>query len=771
MKNWRLTTFIVMSLFVAITSCKKDDGNNEQPITPTEVNESIDQNGYTIIEASLPNGIMYFRLLSDNKAEVVGRSTFYDNEHIDEGYLYKGNVSIPSSFSYPTRGSYVVTSIDELAFANCINLLSIDIPTTIVSIGSKAFSNCVSLTTVTTRPNSPPRCDASIFNNCTSLRTILVPDDKIAQYQSANGWINYKSIIQGINGGSGGGSAQDPTIISTQEIVNNQGTVIVEAEFEDGSKMYFAILSPTTASVVNRSWFYIDGNETQGWAYRGDIIIPSSFTHLGTNYTITEINHGAFASCPLVTSIIMPNTITTIGNGAFSDCLNMTHISTSNSLTSVGYNGFKGCSALECISLPNSLTVINNGTFWGCTSLTELALPTSLQGIGTNAFSECSGLTEISLPLSLQNIGPYAFSGVRFESIIIPRHVQSIGIGAFEAESMYFDAENCSTAGPFTKIKEIVFSENVTSVPSSICNNNTELENVVLSNTITIIGEGAFSGCSSLASLDIPNSVEIIGTHIPNSSSQGVFQNCIALTTIVFGNNLKVLDNNAFLNCTGLTSVVFDNSKANIGYKAFSGCTNLTNVNLGDSIVSISAGAFYNCCNLYSISIPNSTYSLGNEVFFGCTNLHSVVLGESIDCIPHYAFYNCSSITSIAIPNSALYIGERSFQGCTSLTSITISDNVNSISNEAFKGCSNLESLVIGQSVEYIARGAFDNCNSLSVVNCLPNTPPTIGNLSSPNFLLFPHSPLQVIYVPLASVEDYNNASGWKWYENKIVGI
>ena len=139
MKNWCLTTFIVLLLFVTITSCKKDNNDNNQPITPTEVNESIDENGYTILEMSLSNGKMYFRLLTDNEAEVVGRSAFYDEEHIENGYLYKGDVSIPSSFSYSTRSTYVVTSIDEFAFANCVDLISIDFPNTIVTIGKKRF--------------------------------------------------------------------------------------------------------------------------------------------------------------------------------------------------------------------------------------------------------------------------------------------------------------------------------------------------------------------------------------------------------------------------------------------------------------------------------------------------------------------------------------------------------------------------------------------------------------------------------------------------------
>ena len=53
------------------------------------------------------------------------------------------------------------------------------------------------------------------------------------------------------------------------------------------------------------------------YSYEGDIVIPSSVTLRGVNYSVTSIANNAFNGCKQVTSVTFPNSITSIGNYAF----------------------------------------------------------------------------------------------------------------------------------------------------------------------------------------------------------------------------------------------------------------------------------------------------------------------------------------------------------------------------------------------------------------------------------------------------------------------
>ena len=68
-----------------------------------------------------------------------------------------------------------VTSIGDLAFANCYGLTSVTIPNSVTSIGSSAFSGCRGLTTITI-PNSVTSIGSFAFQNCSGLTTITIPN-------------------------------------------------------------------------------------------------------------------------------------------------------------------------------------------------------------------------------------------------------------------------------------------------------------------------------------------------------------------------------------------------------------------------------------------------------------------------------------------------------------------------------------------------------------------------------------------------------------------
>ena len=88
-----------------------------------------------------------------------------------------------------------------------------------------------------------------------------------------------------------------------------------------------------TAEVTDRSGKY----------YSGEVVIPSSITVEGKEYTVTSIGNEAFYHCSGLTSVTIPN-----------------------SVTSIGEKVFFGCSGLTSVNIPNSVTSIGNSAFWDC---------------------------------------------------------------------------------------------------------------------------------------------------------------------------------------------------------------------------------------------------------------------------------------------------------------------------------------------------------------------------------------------------------------------
>ena len=87
-----------------------------------------------------------------------------------------------------------------------------------------------------------------------------------------------------------------------------------------------------------------------GSAYTGDIVIPSTITHEGVEYTVTEIGGDTFAEST-ITSLTLPNTIIEIGMDAFEKCTTLEELVVPNSVTNCfcAFNKFIG---LKHLTLP-----------------------------------------------------------------------------------------------------------------------------------------------------------------------------------------------------------------------------------------------------------------------------------------------------------------------------------------------------------------------------------------------------------------------------------
>ena len=118
---------------------------------------------------------------------------------------------------------------------------------------------------------------------------------------------------------------------------------------------------------------------------------------------------------------------------------------------------------------------------------------------------------------------------------------------------------------------------------------------------MTSIGSSAFNGCSSLIYNEYDN-----GLYLGNADNPYlVFVEAkdTSITSCEINNRTKIILYNAFRDCSSsLESVVIGNSVTSIGQQAFENCSSLTKVTIPDSVTSIGFQAFENCSSLTTVN-------------------------------------------------------------------------------------------------------------------------------------------------------------------------
>lgn len=158
---------------------------------------------------------------------------------------------------------------------------------------------------------------------------------------------------------------EEPLELPSSQGVLHYGRVYVETvDGNELGKMYFMLISPNTAIVTSAADF---DSALVNRKYRGEVVIPETFSHLSQTYTVVGIKNNAFLECDELTLLDMPNTITLIEN-----------------------NAFEGCSSLEQVKLSNTVRLIRSGAFTRCSKLKEVELPTTVETLGDALFAGCS---------------------------------------------------------------------------------------------------------------------------------------------------------------------------------------------------------------------------------------------------------------------------------------------------------------------------------------------------------------------------------------------
>ena len=575
------------------------------PNTVTHINSYAFTQCQNLTEVTIPDGVT-----------TIGNYAFSSCSNLTSVAIHEGVTSIGygafcscnlQSLSLPnslqTIGNGSVSSNEDGAFEDNVNLTEVTISSNLTKIGDVAFRGCTSLNRVTL-PEGLTIIGKHAFRDCSKLQEITFPEslitiDAAAFYNCDLRELSFPKSLQTISDGISEGRSPfyDPygvfgkNIHLTKVVFQGSSTAIGTYAFHGCSSLSQVTL-PKGITTINVATFL-------GCSSLSSIALPES---------LAIIEGAAFFGCGLE-SIVFPQSLQIIADG----------VSIIGATTGSYYGAFENNYKLTKITIPNKVTSIGSWAFDQCTSLSEVILPEGLTTIGDNAFNYCSSLKTIQLPKTVSSISnAFAYSGL--VEIEIPERVTALS-----------DAFNgCS------QLKNVILPPTITSIGDNTFKDCKSLPTIALPQSLTAIGASAFEGCYVLDNIVLPSQVKTIGST--------AFRNCRVLREITIPDKVTTINSNVFQDCSALTSITLPNDITTIGYQAFLNCYSLKDFTLPDSLTTIDSYAFEMCKSLHVITMPSKVNSFGIYVFDGCAGLsHINMLPPTPPTIDYRTFYEAPS--------------------------------------------------------------------------------------------------------------------------------
>lgn len=657
------------------------------------------------------------------------------------------------------------TTIPNYTFVGCIALQNVTIPSTITVIGEEAFSGCTKLTQITNlNLENVTNLNKKAFYNCQALVLgDIVLNNSLVKNMGTHVFYQCKKLtgVEIVNDIEEQitiptNSFQNCTALTKVKLSSNV-TILGVSAFEGCTNLKtVSTLANATSGKITLDYVAQTGKNT----FKN----CKAITEIEVNSTC-NIGESTFEGMDNLVTARLKGTDVVLGKNAFKNCKKLTDINL-ESVKSYGTTVFANCTNLTKVDMGNS-TFIASGCFDSAKNLVEV-VGKNIQRIEQDAFKNCITLKDVKIDFTkVTEIGKYAFYNC-FDLVLKNYKLVNNEMVEQGGNFVIGSSQNPLTLGDYafsyafkTNPQSIVFDCEIVNskIPNYAFTDCLKLEKVYFNHSVTKLGANVFANCLSLievggAGFDFANLVEI---------GASVFSKCLALNipnngTLVFGDSLPTLGNNAFYGVLSVKNVEFKNSSMTaLPNSLFENCPNLKFVKFaeGTKIKTIGASTFSNCINLEEIvnlavvendEIKLTTVtSIGNNAFKNCKNLNwnkKLIVGANDQALSlgTSLFTNNFKLMNIEIRSNNLTILQTSmFEGCLYLESAVIPSTIITMNASAFKNCVNLVELkttnIDTQEIEYfdmkkvtnIGNSVFENCISLMFNG---NGVVELGNLS-----------------------------------------
>ena len=461
-------------------------------------------------------------------------------------------------------------------------------------------------------------------------------------------------------------SVNDKGGMSVEIKAQKSGSATIQANVED------SYISGYCSVTVLREFNVTDNIYLRSYTGRGgDWVnekgeVEHNVVEIPDDLGIVYIYPNAFYGNEYIEKVIIPEGVMTIMRATFFNCSNLREVVLPKTLTSIEYLAFANCNKLEKINLGNVHT-IGDSAFWGC-AMEELDL-SKCTYIDKYAFVYNSKLKSLDLS-RVGMIGGGAFAHcLGLETLVIPENT-SMGY-----DTLYLDSDGYSInrGGAF-----------------AFC---TGLKSVVIKSST--VGESAFFACFALESVVFENDVELIDVN--------AFAHCYALESVKFFGSVYKIDTFAFLRCTELREITLPDGLSVLGSNVFYGCDRL-------SVVKISSGALLDSVSVGSLGgleVEEFIVENGNKYL---SSEDGVLYDRAKKKLIAYPSAKVTSDYSFTVPDSVKTIGEAAFSGVRLLFNIDLR-NVEYIEANAFRDV--MFVYPVDNRIRYVT---FNNCNNIKYI-------------------------------------------------------
>lgn len=532
-------------------------------------------------------------------------------------------------------------TIEQRAFVNCTNLVSLGETASITSIGSEAFNGCESLSSIDLS-NCSSWPYASIFGNCKNLKEIKLPSTltEIPNY-----------LFCGCTG------------LTSFDFTNI--TKIGSSAFE-GTGLTSVVIPASVKDIADNTFKNCNNLKS---------------VDLGN---INSIGSSAFEGSN-IDSLTIPATISSIGYNAFPEInyitINATKVPSLGS--SFGQN-------VVVLVPEEALNAYKTADVWKDFAGQIFAIGAKLDyDVKTTAQDNAPGLLQQLDRNNLNNIVSLKVSGT----------INSYDIMLFRNKMDNLHHLDLSDADIVANPYEY-YQGNCTQ--DSILGNYafSELDKLITVKCPKSVKQiyGAFKNCNNLRSVVLPEQLEYIGKEEDWGSGNGPFSNCVNLKNIIF-NGCKEIGNNTFNGCSAIQQINIPEGVTRIGENAFYGCRSLESIIIPNGVETIEMSAFESCDNLRKISFPPSLKTINRFAFRYCSSLDSISL-PGLNSIGDEAFNGCTNLLELRVPSTLEKIEDGAFSDCNLEKIYAYTVLPISISQNTFDNFSSISLYVPTQSVD-----------------------------------------------------------------------
>jgi len=391
-----------------------------------KLNDDLFRGNTTIKTAALPSSLLYIgdncfkdaknlaaiKYENDDPSKVkllsLGVDAFKDTYWFDNtDTVTVGTVFIKyRGFSDRTQvivPAYIET-ISEYAFYNSDRLTTVvfEAGSKLREIGDSAFNACTRLSAITL-PSSLVKMGVNVFSDCTALITANLSNVAI-EILPTRTFANCSSLVTLTLNASVkefGLSAVDGC--SKLENITADGFCRVDGAF-------------AATGLSTTRWYAVPTEAGAHSLILGKVFVR--FTYIGSGTVSAEIPTGielilaeAFSGAAALKEVAIASSVKEIGSNAFFACVSLTTVTfdAGSLLTVIGHHAFASCSVLSSIVLPTGLLTIGSYAF-NRTALVEIDIPNTVISIGTFAFGEISTLETVKLSSEVLSLSEYAFA-------------------------------------------------------------------------------------------------------------------------------------------------------------------------------------------------------------------------------------------------------------------------------------------------------------------------------------------------------------------------